>query len=138
MKHRNIGIMSFMLAMAFMGFVLGWLWDPFGRVASAQGGLVVVTSPADVSGSSTAVQIATSGTARWIQVIAPAANSNVVRCGDSTVTATRGLPIAAGGGFMFPTIPPDTRQAVNQHYYSLSTVYCFISSGDKASFAWGN
>ena len=110
------------------------------RTASveAQGGLVVVTSPVQVTGAGAAVQIATSGTARWIQVLAVTGNSATVNCGDSNVSTTRGILIAAGGGFMFPTIPVDERQAVNQHYYNLATVYCYIGSGDRANFLWGN
>ena len=104
----------------------------------AQGGLVVVTSAAQVTGTGAAVQLASSGTARWIQVLAPTTNSATVNCGDSSVSTTRGILIAAGGGFMFPQIAPDERQAVNQRYYSLSTTYCYVANGDKMNVIWGN
>lgn len=106
---------------------------------SAQGtGLVVVTTAAEVTGTAAAVQISSSGNARWIQVIAPSTNSAVIRCGDSNVSATRGLPIAAGGGFMFPGMPFNPNLNSMQNYYSLANVYCYIANGDKADFAWGN
>lgn len=108
------------------------------RDVEAQGGLIVITSPIQVTGAGAAVQLATSGTAQWIQVLAPSTNSATVNCGDVNVSTTRGILIAAGGGLMFPPIAPDTRQSVNQHYYSLANVYCYVANGDKVNFAWGN
>lgn len=113
------------------------LWPAHAPV-EAQGGLVVVTSPVQVTGTGAAVQIATSGTARWVQVLAVTGNAATVNCGDSNVSTTRGILIAAGGGFMFPQISPDQRQNVNQRYYSLSTLYCYVANGDKVNFVWGN
>lgn len=104
----------------------------------AQGGLITITGNADVTGAAAAVQASASGTARWIQVIAPSGNSAVIRCGGSTVSATVGAPVAAGGGFFFPAMPVDERQAVNQHYYNLASIYCYVGSGDKVNFLWGN
>lgn len=108
------------------------------RSVDAQGGLIVVTGNADVTGTGAAVHAAASGTARWIQVVAVTGNSAVIRCGGSTVSSTVGAPIAAGGGMFFPAMPVDTRLAVNQHYYNLAGIYCYVANGDKVNFLWGN
>lgn len=95
----------------------------------AQVGLGTVTTIADITGTGAAVQVAASGTARWIQFIAPPTNAASVRCGDVNVSTTRGLPLAAGAGQFFP---------FQAQLYSLSSLYCYIGSGDKLSIAWGN
>lgn len=123
----------------FAAFIIGSLMlVPARNSVDAQGGLIVVTGNADVTGTAAAVQVSASGTARWLQVIAPSGNSAVIRCGGSTVSATIGAPVAAGGGLFYPAMPVDTRQAVNQHYYDLSKIYCYVGSGDKVNFSWGN
>ena len=115
------------------------LMAPNPTSVSAQGtGLVTVSTRAEVTGAAAAVAINSSGNARWIQVIALTGNSAAIRCGDSNVSASRGLPIAAGGGFMFPPLPPDSRESTMQTRYNLANVYCYIGTGDKADFAWGN
>lgn len=88
---------------------------------------------ADITGTGATVQIATTSTrASWIQIIAPSTNSAVVRFGDSTVSVTRGLPIAAGGGYCTLIEVP------NQRGYNLSLTYVYVAVGDKASIAWGD
>lgn len=131
MHRRPLVIMSALFIALLIAVIVS-------REVDAQGNYIVVTSAAQVTGTGTAVQIATSGTARWVQVVAITGNSATVNCGDSLVSATRGIPIAAGGGFMFPTIAPDSRQAVQQRYYDLSKLYCYIGNSDKANFVWGN
>lgn len=108
------------------------------RSVDAQGGLIVVTGNADITGAAAAVQVSATGTARWVQIIAPAANSAVIRCGGSTASATVGAPVAAGGGLFYPVMAADSRQAVNQHYYNLAGLYCYVGSGDRVNFSWGN
>lgn len=113
-------------------------WLPSHWPVGAQGGLVVVTSSAQVTGSGAAVHPAASGTARWIQVNAITGNSATVNCGGSTVSTTVGVPIAAGGGMFFPPMPFDSRLSLNQSYYSLATVFCYVANGDKVNFTWAN
>jgi len=105
---------------------------------SAQGGNVVLTSPAQVTGSGIAVKVAASGTARWLNVSAGSSNSATVQCGDSNVSATRGTPISAGGALFFPPMPFDSRLSISMGYYSLSTIYCYIGSGDTVQYTWAN
>ncbi len=104
----------------------------------AQGGLVAVTSTAQVTGSGASFQLAASGTARWIQVLAATGNSGTVNCGGSNVSTTIGVLIPAGAGMFFPPMPFDSRLATNQSYYSLANVYCYVSNGDKVNFVWAN
>lgn len=119
-------------------------WLPAHWPVGAQGGLVVVTSGAQVTGSGAAVRVAASGTARWIQVTACSTatclstNSSPVMCGGANVSTTIGTPIAPGGGMFFPTLPFDSRLSLNQSYYSLATVYCYVANGDKVNFTWAN
>ena len=108
------------------------------RTVDAQAGNLSVTSMADITGDGAAHALQSSvTTARWIQVIATTTNSAAVRLGDSNVSSTRGLPIAAGGGFMFPAVPVDQRESTTQHFYDLSKIYYFAAVGDKLSVAWG-
>lgn len=87
---------------------------------------------ATITGTGATVQISTDITTRatWIQVIAPSSNSAVVYFGDSTVTATRGLPIAAGGGYNTPPC--------SSCVYTLAAHYAYIANGDKINVAFGN
>ena len=118
--------------------LIGYLLWPAHAPVEAQGGLITVTSAAQVTGSGAAVAVAASGTARWIQVLAVTGNSATVNCGDTNVSTTRGILIAAGGGFLFPPMPPDPRLSTNQNYYSLAAVKCYVANGDKVNFLWGN
>jgi len=84
----------------------------------------------DITGTGATVQIASSGSARWVQIIADSTNSAVVRTDqDSSVSATVGLKIPAGGGFLYPP------QGQN---YRLAGIYVYIANGDKISVIWGN
>lgn len=114
------------------------VWMPSRSRVEAQGGLVIVTSSVQVTGSGAVVHPAASGTARWIQVNAITGNSATVNCGGSTVSTTIGVPIAAGGGMFLPPMPFDSRLATNQSYYSLATVSCYVANGDKVNFTWAN
>lgn len=94
---------------------------------------------ADVTGTGAAVQVfgASAGYARAYTIKALAANSADVRCGGSTVTASRGADLAAGQSIMWGPLSPDpTSPAGSMVIYDLSTVYCFIGSGDKVSLAF--
>ncbi len=87
---------------------------------------------ATITGAGATVQISTDiqTRAKWVQVIADSTNGAKIYFGDSTVTATRGLPIAAGGGYNTPTC--DTC------IYTLSTLYAYIGSGDKLYVSFGD
>src|SRR6266702_1977275 len=87
---------------------------------------------ATITGANAAVAISTDSTARasWVQVIAGSSNSGSVMFGDSTVSSTQGLPIAAGGGYNTP--------ACNTCVYTLNAVYVYVWTGDKAYVACGN
>lgn len=102
----------------------------------SQASIAVVTI-ADISGTGTATAIAASGSATWIQFVAPAANSAAVRIGDANITTSRGTPIAAGGGFFLPPVtrgPFDNQNSDTK--YSLPVTYYLIQSGDKLSITY--
>ncbi len=90
---------------------------------------ILIVSPAEITGDSAAHALGTSGVARWIQIIAPSGNSAVIRIGDSNTSASRGLPIAPGGGIMLPP----TSQAPG---YDLTRVFYYATTGDKVNIAW--
>lgn len=114
------------------------LFFAFASFASPQSGLMAISSVADVTGTGVAVQmVSAGGPARWIQLIALAANSAAVRCGDSNVSATRGAAIAAGGGMMLPPIPI-SGDVSKQPQYNLAKLYCYIANNDKVSVLWAN
>ena len=83
----------------------------------------VYTIP-EIAGDGNTHVITPSDTARLIQFIAPAGNTNVVRIGDSTTTSSKGLPLAPGSGFTLP-IPP------LQIMWGTATIYYNVQSGDK-------
>ncbi len=89
-----------------------------------------VASFAVFTGDAATHQIATSGSARWVQIIVPTGNGAVVRVGDSLTSATRGLPLASGSGMMYPPLPVDTRNSNQAVLYKLSTLYYYAANGD--------
>lgn len=108
-------------------------------IASIATGANTLVTLTDITGSGAAVQLSTacpsttpscSSTALidWIQIIAPSGNSAVVRFGDSTVSSSNGLPIAAGGGYttLYHLGSP----------YTLGQFYVYIANGDKVSAAY--
>lgn len=100
--------------------------------------LIVLTTAADITGDGNSHPLAASGQARWVQVIAGAANAGVVRIGDGTVTSTRGLPIARGSGMLFPPVATDAREGLEQHTYALASIYYNAATNDTLSVTWGN
>jgi hypothetical protein len=99
-----------------------------------------ITSPAEISGTGVAVQLNATEVARWIQFVAPLSNSathcvaaDITACprvGDANVSATRGIPIPPGGGYMLPVLPS------GQPGYSTAQIYVWIASGDKIDVSW--
>lgn len=96
-----------------------------------------VVSYPDLVGNAAAQQISTTGTGRWIILIADSSNGAAVRCGDSTASATKGAKMAAGGGLTFPAMPVDTRNSTQASLYALSGIYCYAASNDKVSITVG-
>ena len=93
---------------------------------------------ADISGSGSAVKLATSGSAHWIQFTAPTGNASAVRYGDSNVSSSRGAIIAAGGGDLLPVLHVPGGGQASDSLYQFSTIYVYIASGDSLSVTWGN
>jgi len=90
--------------------------------------LIVV--PAEITCDSAAHAVSTSGLALWVQLIAPSTNSAVVRFGDSSVSATRGFPIAAGGGYNTPVVSQGSPR------YDLTKLFYYCTTGDKVDIGW--
>jgi hypothetical protein len=64
-----------------------------------------MTSIQDIAGANATVQIVLPAPARWVQVAVT--GTGTARIGDSNVTASRGLPVVAGGApLLFPPIAP--------------------------------
>ena len=93
-------------------------------------GQAQLTTLATISGTSAAVALPSSDAPLWVQFVAPSGNSNNVRCGDSNTTSSRGMLLAAGAGQMLPPLPGGIR------YNSLSTIYCYVASGDTLVVSW--
>ena len=90
---------------------------------------LAIASRTEITGTGAAVQVASSGAARWVQVIADPGNTSSVRVGDSTVNTTSGAKVAAGGGLLLPY------QNAN---YTLASIYVYVANGDKVSVLWGD
>jgi hypothetical protein len=107
-------------------------------IAQSPQNLVAIKSAPDVTGTGVAVKVfpASAGPARSFLIIADPANSAAVRCGDSLVSSTQGSKIAAGAGWGWGSPGVDSRQPVQNYFFDISTVYCFIASGDKVSLSY--
>lgn len=91
---------------------------------------VKVTTMDTITGDAAAHQIASAGGARMIIFVCPSTNASTVYiAGDSAVSATHGLPCAAGGSLTFPALPSLGLDPP----YDLSTIYYVIAVGDKLS-----
>ena len=85
-------------------------------------------SLADLSGTGSVVQLTASHIyARWVQLLAPSANTGNVVCCDVAISSTRGAYITAGQPWQLPFVGP---------YIDLSTVYVLIQSGDKVKVTY--
>ena len=89
-----------------------------------------------------AKQIATSGSARWVKLCAPATNSaSVIRVGDSNVSSTRGTMIAKVNTFGCLTLKPIQAApggSPTDVLYQLSTIYVYSSYTDVIQITYGN
>lgn len=87
---------------------------------------------ADLVGANSTVPLTSPNiTARWVQMIVSGAGT--VRVGGSTVSATLGLPVAAGGGMFFPVLSQDHHSTSP---YGLAGIYAYIPSGATLSVAY--
>jgi hypothetical protein len=126
------------LWVATAAFALGLLMfvtPPTARSQNSPASATVV-SAADITGDGNVHALA-AGSARWVQIVCASTNGAVVRVGDSAISATRGIPIAAGAGFMLPPIPPAPTMRAQDQYYQMGTIYYRAANGDKISVVWG-
>lgn len=124
---------AFRILLSAWLFVVGAVYlTPASGQSSA---LIRPYTMADITGTGAAVRIQTSGTARWVEIVAQAGNAANVRFGDSAVTAARGIPIVPGAGQFLPFIPPRTGMNAS-NLYDLSSIYVYVASGDKVSVIW--
>lgn len=102
----------------------------------------VTVSITDVSGDAAVHQVASSGTARWIQFIAADTNSTTTctttsmagcpRIGDASISTSRGLALLPGAGMFLPQ--EENNQSGN---YQLTDVYYLVQTGDKIQILLG-
>ncbi len=122
-----------------LAFVIGLLMClPSHAPVQAQGGNIVLSDSADVTGTGAVVHAASTGFARYVDAFAITGNSAVIRCGGTSVSATVGKPIAAGGAYHWQAMPQDSRLSTSQALYSLASVSCYVANGDKVNFSWAN
>lgn len=98
----------------------------------AQQSITFLSIP-DISGTGVAVPLASSGTVRACQLVAPSGNASVVRWGDSLISSTRGSKIAAGGGQYVPNNASYTSAPGAGTVFQLNTLYVLVQSGDSLS-----
>jgi hypothetical protein len=110
-------------------------------LALALGAQTRVNTVAEITGSNAAVQINTTGSAVWVTIMANATNATTncstssmsacPRVGDSSVSATRGIPLLPGTSGFYPVPLPNSG-------YSLAQLYVYIPNGDKINVLWAN
>ncbi len=122
------------VALAVMCFVALVVASSFAPAQTVPGANIpiVITTLADLTGNGATQQVAATGVCRWVQFVALPSNAAAVRVGDSNTTVSRGVPIAAGGGYV-PPVPTNTN-----YVYTLATLYFYAASGDKVSVSCGN
>jgi hypothetical protein len=86
---------------------------------------------ADIAGDNAVHRLTTNTTAQSCIVQVIVTGSGTVRVGDSTTSSTLGLPIAAGGAFMYPN--PGQQLGC----WRLAQIYLYVPSGATASVAYG-
>lgn len=91
----------------------------------------MVQTYADITGTGATVAIATSGSAKWVQIVAPSANSATARWGDSSTTSSRGGLLPAGSGQFLPPVSRTVNDSVQVTLYQLPSIYVYIANGDK-------
>ena len=93
-----------------------------------------VYTPADVTGDGAAHTLASLfgiTAAKWVNGVAVSVASTAARVGDVNVSASRGIPIPAGGGQLVPPI------AEISSFYDLNLLYYLVQVGDTVSLSCG-
>ncbi len=120
-----------------LAFVIGLLMClPSHAPVQAQGGNIVLSDSADVTGTGAVVHAASSGFARYVDAFAVSGSG--IRCGGSAVSATVGKPIAAGNAYHWQAMPQDARLSTSAALYSLVTVSCYVPNLAVVNFSWAN
>lgn len=91
--------------------------------------LPALNSFPDIVGNGSAIQLASSGSARWIMIVADANNVNPVRVGGPNVSSSVGAKLAPGYGMLMP-------EHSRGNDYQMKDVYILASSGDVVSVVW--
>lgn len=126
--------LTIMFAVLIIGLI--FVWAVCQAPVEAQGGLIALTDGGDQSGGNAVIAASASGTAVYIDAF-NTSSSATIRCGAASgVSATVGKPIAAGGAYHWQAIPVVPGDSPSQHYYSLSTVGCYVPSGGGVNFSW--
>jgi hypothetical protein len=110
----------------------------FALILSAQSVSLTPVSLPDATGDAASHQVASSGTARTVSICALTANTAAVRIGDSTITASRGLPLTAGLCAYYPetTGAGDGGGQIRTARWSLAGIYYLAATGDKVSVSY--
>ena len=85
----------------------------------------------DIVGAGTAVALTADRSKianGWVQF---ASTVGVSRVGDSLVSVTRGIPVAAGGSMFYPVISPAWTDA-----YVLADIYAYVPAGTTLSVSY--
>ncbi len=122
---RHTAALALLLWLAIVGAASFALHE---STVHAQVGVAVqpFTYP-DITGASSTTQLSSTLACASLQLIAPAANSASVRWGDASTSSSRGGVIAAGGAQFLPPM-------YGGNYYPLSSIYVYITTGDKLQF----
>lgn len=129
LRFQLLAAMIGMSIITFAGLCL--LYELVPSPSAAQNFLVPV-SVADITGDGAAHALPVTDGARWIQIICPSTNGAAVRLGDSNVSASRGIAIAAGAGQLIPPV----NAAPSFMLYNTGTFYYFAGNGDKITMLY--
>jgi len=88
--------------------------------------VVTIKDLADITGDGSTHAISAAPLyCSWVEIVAPAANTALLRIGSSSISATQGISVAPGGGYMLPILSDSRRR------YDLSAIYYRAANGDK-------
>ncbi len=94
------------------------------------------TNIPQITGDGSTHQLLTSGLARAVQFVTPAGNAATVLIGDSTTSATSGIPLVAGAADYWPPWPDNKSVLGKDSYHDLSKIYYFAAVGDKLNVVY--
>jgi hypothetical protein len=124
------------IALGALAYMTWWVAAFHAQPVQAQPASLGVHTIADITGDGAVHQLASSGTARYIQFAALSTNTGTARVGNSSISNSQGIPIGPGVPDFWPPVTAATGYNQSTQMIALSSVYYLVQSGDKISITY--